>query len=348
MGYGEIVVLRQAILGILDNLESLIILDANFLFNFVHKVNGKIVPLKFLTHSLKRVYIPLVDHRAPCVLSVKSVAWLLVFCPHLRQAALSFTIHVSDFQFLQEYRDSIKKVSKVKDLALRFVFIHQREDKKTWWGLASEFNQGWIGGNKKTEIVHRMLEITNELDSLEVSFQFDDSNPGDRSLPFSSCLAGACSSFDSLRHLRLFELKAATSNPATIDFSSFKNLRVLSSNFAYMDKVDMSLLLLPPKLEIVSLDFYTFDEGMPFSVRFLEERALLNLLQSNAMSSLSSFREVVVPRTPHHSAGLDYSPLDQKSGDIWRKNRKALGEAEIFKSGVKLRTFKPGDSIGEC
>ena len=129
-----------------------------------------------------------------------------------------------------------------------------------------------------------------------------------------------------------------------MEFSKFKNLKLLSSNFSYWHNVDLSQVLLPSKLQVISLDFYMFGEKMPESQIFEEERTLLKLLQS---VSIPSLREVVVPFKPHRMAGYEIYPLDRKSRDIWTTRRKALENADIFKTGqVKLRTFEPGDRIG--
>lgn len=56
--------IRRDIRERLVNLQELIIEDWKFIFPFRQKIDGKSVPMKFMTNSLKKLYIPLQNEGA--------------------------------------------------------------------------------------------------------------------------------------------------------------------------------------------------------------------------------------------------------------------------------------------
>lgn len=103
----------------LKRLKALVIFyPDSMLIPFAETVgNRPLVPLSFITNSLKRLHIS----RAcllPETFSAKKAIWLLVFSPLLQEAILNFSCPTKDERFLLEFHEPFKGLSKVKALAL--------------------------------------------------------------------------------------------------------------------------------------------------------------------------------------------------------------------------------------
>lgn len=48
----------------------------------------------------------------------------------------------------------------MKDLALKIRFAWNPHSRKTWWGLPSE--KEYKCGNKKSELIHEVLQVTKD------------------------------------------------------------------------------------------------------------------------------------------------------------------------------------------
>jgi len=116
-----------------------------------------------------------------------------------RLAAFGFTMSsVEDFNFLSEFKSYFKGFSNVTRLALSVRFDYAISDKRTWWGLPREQEKEWIGGNKKTEAIWNLLQVTKELSSLELSINKNQfRNVGDNTELHPSCLSSLHQSFNS-------------------------------------------------------------------------------------------------------------------------------------------------------
>jgi len=54
-----------------------------------------------------------------------------------------------DVKYLTEFSHTFSGLSNVKDLAIRVASEFDPSKRKTWWGLPSEKDKQWEGGNKK-------------------------------------------------------------------------------------------------------------------------------------------------------------------------------------------------------
>lgn len=154
----------QSTLEELFNLRELIIDDAFSLdFHFRQRIDGQMVPLTFLSHSLKRFHASLFsDGKSAEGLSGRNFVWLLSFTPALRHVSVGLTISHDDSLFLSEHISALEGRSKVKELALRIIFVFDINRKKTWWGTDEEQKKKWTGGNKKTEIAGNLLKVSRK------------------------------------------------------------------------------------------------------------------------------------------------------------------------------------------
>lgn len=120
--YSRIRSLLQSIYEKLEGLQTLIIQSPLLVFDFLRIVDGKLVPQAFMTNSLTKLYIAFTS-TLKWSLTAKNAIFLLLNCPHLERAALGFSIHVSDFQYLFDYSGIYEGLSRVKELAIHFDFV---------------------------------------------------------------------------------------------------------------------------------------------------------------------------------------------------------------------------------
>lgn len=146
-------------------------------------------------------------------LNLRNVVWLLVFCPHLSQAALRASISTTDFRLLLEFSDTFAGLSKIKELAIHYSFIFTESDKRTWWGLAGK-EQKSLKGNEKTDTQFHYLKVTNQLKALELAIgNRVELCKGDTTYPLMNCLYALDRSAETLTHLRLSGVQINFTDP---------------------------------------------------------------------------------------------------------------------------------------
>lgn len=156
----QIAHVRQLLLEKLVNLKEFIIEDPFMLFQFTQKVNERLVPLSFLSRSLKKLYVGIWhQHNSLKGFSARNVVWILCFIPSLRQATIGFFMNHQDALFLSDHVEAFNAVSNVRELALRVLFILEQRKKKPWWG--TEGQAKGKGGNKETLAVGNLLKVSN-------------------------------------------------------------------------------------------------------------------------------------------------------------------------------------------
>lgn len=303
--------------------------------------------LPCLESSLKKLHIPLVrrvgedyDDLSGVPLNAKNVVWILGFSS-ISECALGFTCSsTSDFDFLSEHHQAFAGRSKVKKLAIHFDFVYRDSDRRTWWGIPGEQDIGFLGGNKKSEAIVRLLSVTNKsLECLEIHrvIQEDRVNQGDETGFFFNCLDTLSNHFSSVSHLRVFGSDIGPhidSDPIPL-FSSFRSLRTLSLDRSLTFLWTNYNLSLPTSIERIILPFYRRP--------LIEDSDLSRLIRSR---SLTNLKEVIIPTVPISSNGLVYDqPEYSQELEYWSERRKLLENDEIWKK-VKLTKFKPGE-VGE-
>jgi len=190
---------------------------------------------------------------------------------------------MDDFTFLSDFHSTFKGLSSVKQLAFRIVCIFKKSDRRTWWGRSEESNQVWKGGNKKTEAAINLLEVTDQLETLEISTVRITRNPGDTKSLYTSFLSHLQSSFHCLKFLRLVTIEANPDDRSSTDLSKFKNLKLLAAE-------EFSLLALfedtqlPDSFNIFPLPYYVGDMSGPAEKEFEEDTMIGRFL------SLETFR----------------------------------------------------------
>jgi len=291
----------------------------------------KEVPYHFLTHSLKRLFLR--GSQDPGrMMKAQNMIWILVFCVHLRQASLSFTLRLDGYTFLLKYWETFKGLSRVKQLALgpRLHWDETPINNRGW--LGRKWSKELVGGNVETTAVHHFLQFTNSLDSLEIAMGAAITISGDDSIAKMSvdCLSSLSNSYSSIKHLRLTNLRASQSSK--MDLSIFTNLKTLSLDFLMLyglktGKPRSSL----SSVKILHLPYYAFDDS------FAEDRFLSDTVSSGILSNLA---EIVLPSRPIGPDSREAESSHSVSVRLWKESRELLRENERIKNGkVKLRTL---------
>lgn len=289
----------------------------------------------------------------------------MIFCERIEEAALAFCVSAtSDFKFLAEFNEAYKGKSNVKRLAIKPRFVAD-DSPKTWWGLDSEFRRSWKGGNKKSEAIYNFLQVTSGLTALELYSDREVCNHRDDTNLFTGCLKGLESSFDTLSHLRLVGVgldphenhsnhqhhnpltheDEHDNHPPTTDFSSFKNLRILSCDLNSIEPLTQQPQIpLPNSLEILQLLFYFNISDRPISENLLEETYLVPLIKSRSLQK-QNLHQVVVPSSLIDANGSPINSVELKKA--WARRRKWMENQDIFTSGAAtLRKLSAGE-VGE-
>lgn len=293
----------------------------------------------FLSNSLKKLYINS-QPQAKDNLSVRNGLWLLLFVPSLQELAISIDFSIIDFRFLLEFGDTIEGLSRVSKLALHINFIWEASKSRTWWGLQEDAYRDSAQGNQKTFAVSQLLRCvnTNQLISLEISGNGEDTREGDETFLSAECLTVLHHSFDSLFHLRLFGLAIAREGrPSSICLSNFKNVKMLTLDGSTLFGVHAGgqETAFPSSLEVI----WTTDNA---DEEFSAEDHLLQFVKSRG-SSLPKLREMIVPKAPVF-AGKSAVNVEREN---WTRKRERLEKEEIFTSGrVNLRKAEDGE-MGE-
>lgn len=330
----------------LEDIQTLIIRDTSLSFDFRQKVNGIIVPKRFLTNSLKKLYLPLPDTPGESIatktLSARNAVWLMLYIKNLRTAHLGFAISNVDSDFLSEHSDYFKEMSSVTELSIAFTFIWRGDDKKTWWGLEEE--KEWEAGNKKTMAALNFLKVTRSLTYLEIFHRGGSRNPDDKSVLQVSCLKSLTRSFSSLRHLRLLGIGLVNiKDPLGTHYSMFKNLRIFSMHLtALLHLKHLKELELPETLEIIALPLFEVKDEDPVEEHFQELDFLCKVIHDRDLPNL---RQVIVPQLPNASDGKYITDRAEKK--VWLGFMIQLEQfLGMSRPKVEFKRLGPGD-IGE-
>lgn len=319
-----------------DSLETLIIEDLAFSFEFRSRSNIELAIQPFLVNSLKKLYIsPLGAHMSHQVLSAINCLWLLIFCPHLEEAALLLEFRIENYLFLERLDGSMRGLSKIKKLALRFWFAFDTKNDNTCWQNTGD-SSGMM--HSKVKSVYHLIGTTSRLLSLELT-NLDRAGQLPSERINSSCLSNLDKSWASLRHLRLFGFDTGFPYYETSKLASFKVLRVLSIDIEPLIgfSADPSSAPLPSSIEILSVPYYLMLAAYP--VEFTEETLLIKILQSNTCACL---KEVILPSKEIGEDGRLGKPSEVSHHRA--KKAKELKNLKIFRDGkVKLRRVEPGE-----
>jgi len=271
----------------------------------------------------------------------QNVIWILVFCVHLRQAALSFTITLEGYNFLLEYSEIFKGLSKVKQLALSPFLIRDDSsiDRRVWIGR--KWSKYLGGGNLETTAVYQFLQVTDSLDSIEIAFRgaITVSRVMSDADVTTECLSSLFNSYSSIKHLRLIDLNPTQS--IKTDLSIFTNLKILSLNCFVLEGMKTGALGSSlSSAEILHLPFYRFVESTPRTDDFEDEGLLYKVLSNGFLPNL---RQIVLPSRPIDANALEAT--SSRSVFLWEAGRKLLRDSEMVKSGkAKLRTVEVGET----
>lgn len=193
---------------------------------FVEKVDGRQVPLSFLTNSLKRLHICR-RHKRTKGLTVQRAVWLLCFCSLLHQAILNFSVNPEGAEILQDHHEGFKGKSNVKKLTIEVWFENGVTSLKEW-GKGLGTRKKLRTGNRKSGAVYHALSATKELEIVEISMSSTDEDP-DTAVNIARIEALLAGSRQSLRYLCLFGLFPDGARfEGVVDYSIFKNLKTFS------------------------------------------------------------------------------------------------------------------------
>lgn len=341
--------LELSVRKIYDRLVNLEVVVLSFPFGFFPfqvEIDGRSAPHPLLTSSLKKLSIDLWRGSRLINLTGSNVAFLLIFCPHLEEASLSFDLSSQDFKYFSDHQEAFAGSSKIRKLALGIDFVFGA-DEKTWWDLLSNANKSWKGGNKRTEALIDLLNVTSNLVALEVAIADTGSlsKPKETDTKLSTSFLSSSSlnkSFKSLKHLRLLDVGVDPDFPSLTQFSTFKSMRILTLDLQMLKSlVRFPQISLPSNLEVLCLPYYSV-RFMSYDTDFQEEILLSQILQDAWIPKLI---EVVVPKKPvAPRAGYLVNERQLKSGMSWEKPRECLENLALFTSGrVKLRLIEEGE-----
>lgn len=257
----------------------------------------------------------------------------MVFCRGLREVCFGCIVDVKDLRYLVDHREIFSGLSNVKKLSLAVEFKLSKGARSRW---NSATGKQWVGGNLKTTLASYLLEVTKNLDSLELSYWSEPPTPEDFTSVNSSCIVALGQSFKSLRHLRLIGIDVDTTDldsVKTTDLSLFENLKMLSVDYLMSTAlVNFPMIQLPLGIEILSFPYYNPDivsEDLG-RAHFLKRRNLPRL------------ELLVLPLAPVGRNGELLHSEDFKKG--WIQGRIALEKEEVFTSGkAKLRLVNLGE-----
>lgn len=299
------------------------------------------LPVPFLINSLKRLEISSTVRWDEGVLA-RQVIWILVFCVHLRQAIFTILISATgDAPYLEEYSETFKNLSKVKDLAIRLNINHNKKDPRTFWGTRAEKKKVWKLGSRKTGCVAALLSVTSKLNSLELWTECEENSEGDTTQVFEDCLAGLSSSFETLKHLRIFgaRINRDRSEETQFDYSQFKALKILTWDlWGIRSFTTKSGHQLPQTLEVLCTEYYDYDRKYTLA-ECLDEDARIAFLFTERSRLPPNLKTVAVPREMIRRSYMNTGEPEFKAK--WKLHRKALEDQDDIKSGkVQLRLLK--------
>lgn len=331
----------EKIFNAIKNVETIVVEDSFYMFPFVQEVDKKHIILPALVNNLKNLRI----HRSYMKrfqLRAKKAIWLLLFCPHLKQASLSFEIYSDDVDFLEEYGEVFRSKSRVKDLAINVEFCVG----KLWEheSLENFKRRGKTGPNVKTESLTNFLKVTFELESFEFWSRTNLESESGEPPASCDCLFSLSSSFSTLKYARILEL--SFQNPRGPDegyflYSNFKSLKRLSVNGETFRIISYeSKPILPDSLEVLEIPFYDFSRFAETGQVIREDGRLSVMLELNPIPP--NLREINIPLKAYDQDFKEAtSDLAMKS---WRAGRARLESRPIIREGrIKLTKSLPGE-----
>lgn len=316
------------------NLQNLVVLERRFMFPFQFRHEGRTLPFN-LMNSIRKLYIRFSDpEEDELQLSGANVVWLLVFCRHLREVAIKFLFRNQDFHFLSLHHEVFSELSNVERLALDVGFAPQEANQKNFWDLPKERTKVWKGESKKTEALILLLSATKNLTGLELRFRGSDPPVREEPEINPKCLSYLQSSFDTLRHLRLFMVAVGSSKVYDADppnYSLFKQLRIIT-----MDQMSLLESLkednpasFPATVDTFILPFYMFNlEQQSIETHIREELYFAWMLRKQ---SLPGLKEVWVPSSMINTEGEHFET--SKFDEEWRRRRREFEKEEVFTGG---------------
>lgn len=263
----------------LSNIHTLIVHQPAFIFPFQTKTSlGKQAPLRFFTHSLRKLFVTMWSSN-DCNFKARNVVWLLVNCLQLTEASLGCLIEIEDSKFLSDHAEAFSGLSNVRRLALAVSFTREE-----WEGGA---NRSLVGGNRKTQAVYNLLRVTKNLLCLELNNH--DLPRYDFTTLNSSCYSGLHKTSPSIVHLRLFGIGPNLEDIMASSFSLPQSLRVFSTDWAMLLNLSrVPGIKLPTGLETLWMPFHT-------AVDAKEDRNLTDLFNSRTSSNLKLLLLPLIP-----------------------------------------------------
>lgn len=317
--------MKYALFKSMVNLETFICQHPELLMAvFTEPINNYQVPLPFV-EKLKRIHIYRGKGDEGGTISVKKALWILVFCPNLHSALLSFSINVQEANFLAEHLDGYRAKSQVKELAISIRFDQVKKDPGTWWGRTSwEGSRSW--SHRKTQAASNFLEATKGLVSFELSFDWSAvSKNYDQSVIFSNAFAGLHQSSKTLQFLRILNPLISEDSPQP-DYTIFKVLKVL-----ILDLSGLYGALFPSSLRVLALHNYSINASEP-----VEDQVI-----SQHLISYPFIEEIVVPS---RFIGDNLQDIRNDSKErVWTIRRRELEKViERESCTTKMTLLTPG------
>lgn len=250
------------------------------------------------------------------MMTAQKMGWVLVFCPHLLQASLAFTIDRSAYDCLLEYSETFKGLSRVKRLAIVLILV---------WVYGTVYDHGWEGrrpmadSNLETTAVSHFLRVIN---SLEVNggHAVITSRKDSNSVVYADWPSSLTRSQSSLKHLRFITVHPFTSKRSKLDLSDFKALKIISPDGLFLErlkegKLGSSLL----SVETLHVPYQLFVESSPRDSDVQGDITLSTLLSTKLVPNL---REIVVTDRPMDSDASEIT--SPRSLKMWKERREGL------------------------
>lgn len=93
-----------------------------------------------------------------------------MFCSGQLQASLHFNINLLSYNFVLEYSETFKGLSKVTQLALKSQMVwHDNAVNYSGWIGPKKGDKSSRGKNLETTSIYHFLQVTNSLDSLKIN-----------------------------------------------------------------------------------------------------------------------------------------------------------------------------------
>lgn len=325
-------------------------MDQMFLFHLHQQTPTSMLPFPFLVRSLKKIYLPLAETKwAP--FSGRNFIWLAVFCPRLNSLTTSFDLSERDVEYLSEYKEVFKHRSRVKKLAISFVFVASPSGTKSRQWKLNENQKSGLSKAQKEQCLSDLLLVTWELEAFEINpthsrdYDLQLTDEPNYETSFSSL----SSSQSSLKHLRVFSSLVgrvsvfSSPNSYFTTLQPFKNLKVLSTDLFGFSQVRKGGVAFG--VEIFQLSWYSedFKNYVPSPVEdcYQDFVGIEAMLDTHILPNLKT---IIIPKHPINLRNeVDESPARIA---VWNKKKRDLLSTEYFKNGrIKLVEFEAGEKL---